>query len=82
MEANNLDIGTFEVKMKALEEKGKTAMLLAVDNQLAGLIAVADTLKEHSAEAVKNPSADGLGGHHDYRRQSKNSQRNSKTIGC
>jgi Cu+-exporting ATPase len=60
MEANNLDIGAFDVKMKGLEEEGKTAMLLAVDNQLAGLIAVADTLKEHSADAVKTLQQMGL----------------------
>ena len=74
MEANNLDISALEGKMSAFEEEGKTAMLLAVDNQLAGLIAVADTLKEHSADAVKTLQADGIGSHHDYRRQPKNSQ--------
>ena len=60
METNNLDIGAFDAKMKGLEEEGKTAMLLAVDTQLAGLIAVADTLKEHSAEAVKTLQHMGL----------------------
>jgi len=60
MEANSLDIGAFDVKMRGLEEEGKTAMLLAVDNQLAGLIAVADTLKEHSAEAVRTLQQMGL----------------------
>jgi Cu+-exporting ATPase len=38
--------------MTAFEEQGKTAMLMAVDGKAAGLIAVADTVKEHSAEAV------------------------------
>ncbi len=60
MEANNLDISALEGKMSAFEEEGKTAMLLAVDNQLAGLIAVADTLKEHSVEAVKTLQQMGL----------------------
>jgi Cu+-exporting ATPase len=60
MEANNLDVCALEGKMSAFEEEGKTAMLLAVDNQLAGLIAVADTLKEHSAEAVKTLQQMGL----------------------
>jgi P-type Cu+ transporter len=60
MEANNLDIRMLEGKMSAFEEEGKTAMLLAVDNQLAGLIAVADTLKEHSADAVKTLQQMGL----------------------
>jgi Cu+-exporting ATPase len=60
MEANNFDIRALEGKMSAFEEEGKTAMLLAVDNQLAGLIAVADTLKEHSADAVKTLKQMGL----------------------
>ena len=41
-----------EPQLQALEEDGKTAMLLAVDGCLAGLIAVADTIKEHAREAV------------------------------
>jgi P-type Cu+ transporter len=60
MEANNLDISAVEAKMKSLEEEGKTAMLLAVDNQLGGLIAVADTLKEDSVDAVKMLQQMGL----------------------
>jgi len=52
METNKIDISSLEVKMAALEEGGKTAMLIAVDDKFAGLIAVADTLKEHSTEAV------------------------------
>ncbi|MBM7570563.1 heavy metal translocating P-type ATPase [Aquibacillus albus] len=39
-------------KMAQLEGQGKTAMLMAVDGELAGLIAVADTVKETSAEAI------------------------------
>ncbi|HEY8489258.1 MAG TPA: heavy metal translocating P-type ATPase [Thermaerobacter sp.] len=39
-------------RLAALEEQGKTVMLVAVDGRLAGLIAVADTLKETAAEAV------------------------------
>lgn len=52
METNSVDISGLEPKMAAFEEHGKTAMLMAVDGKAAGLIAVADTLKEHSAEAV------------------------------
>jgi Cu+-exporting ATPase len=36
-----------------LSNKGKTAMFLAVEGKAAGIIAVADTLKENSKEAVK-----------------------------
>ena len=35
-----------------LEREGKTAILLAEDGRVAGVIAVADTLKQHSAEAI------------------------------
>jgi len=49
-----------EASVQALENDGKTAMLLAVDGELAGVLAVADTLKEHSAEAVRALKAMGL----------------------
>jgi Cu+-exporting ATPase len=52
METNNISISQLEEKMTSLEQQGKTAMLMAVDGKAAGLIAVADTLKEHSSEAV------------------------------
>ncbi len=60
METNHIDIGKLEAQMKALEMDGKTAMLLAVDGNPAGLIAVADTLKENSTEAVKTLKQMGL----------------------
>ena len=37
---------------RALEAQGKTIMLVQVDNKVIGAIAVADTLKEHSKEAI------------------------------
>ncbi len=43
-----------------LEEDGKTVMLVAVDGQLAALLAVADTVKEYAAEAVAELAAMGL----------------------
>lgn len=46
--------------MEQLEEKGKTAMLIAIDNQYAGIVAVADTIKETSKEAVKRLKDMGL----------------------
>ncbi len=35
-----------------LEDEAKTAMLVSVDNALAGIIAVADTIKDDSVEAI------------------------------
>ncbi|MFZ3590216.1 heavy metal translocating P-type ATPase [Bacillus sp. DJP31] len=46
----NIDVAL--PKMEALEEQGKTAMLVAVDGKLAGIVAVADTIKETSKEAI------------------------------
>ena len=39
-------------RLEGLEAEGKTAMLAAVDGRLAGIVAVADTLKDDSVEAV------------------------------
>jgi Cu+-exporting ATPase len=41
-----------EKVMDKLESEGKTVMILAVNNEIAGLIAVADTVKESSAAAI------------------------------
>lgn len=54
MQANNINISQeILAKKSELEIDGKTVMLIATDNQLAGLIAVADTIKETSIEAIK-----------------------------
>jgi Cu+-exporting ATPase len=60
METNSINITSLEEKMKTLEQEGKTAMLVAVNGKAAGLVAVADTLMEHSAEAVKTLQKMGL----------------------
>jgi Cu+-exporting ATPase len=41
-----------EADLLRLESDGKTAMLVAIDNVCAGLVAVADTVKEDSREAI------------------------------
>ena len=38
--------------MEQLEQNGKTAMLVAINGQYAGVVAVADTIKETSKEAI------------------------------
>src|SRR3989440_3532455 len=53
-------IGGAEAALQRFEADGKTAMLLAVDGQLAGVIAVADTLKDHADEAVHALKAMGI----------------------
>ena len=49
-----------EVAMEKLEAEGKTAMLIAVDQKLAGVVAVADTVKETSKEAIARMQELGL----------------------
>lgn len=51
---NNIEIGNALSRMEKLEGEGKTAMLIAVNDSLAGIIAVADTVKETSAKAIKH----------------------------
>ncbi len=48
-----VDFGALISQAERLEGEGKTVMFVSVDGHAAGLIAVADTLKEHSAEAIK-----------------------------
>ncbi|MEX2133626.1 MAG: heavy metal translocating P-type ATPase [Acidimicrobiia bacterium] len=44
--------GAAETLLEELSEQGKTAMVVAVDGELAGVVAVADTLKQDSTEAI------------------------------
>lgn len=53
MEANGVDVTAFAGNRDRLEGEGKTAMLAAVDSVPAGLLAVADTVKDGSREAVR-----------------------------
>ncbi|MFH1882707.1 MAG: heavy metal translocating P-type ATPase [Planctomycetota bacterium] len=52
MKEKNIDIAKAQSDLERLENEGKTAMLVAADNELIGIVAVADTLKEFSKEAV------------------------------
>ncbi|NLM09715.1 MAG: copper-translocating P-type ATPase [Clostridiaceae bacterium] len=53
MTERKIDPGTTENAIIKLEDEGKTAMLMAVNNKIEAIIAVADTLKESSEEAIK-----------------------------
>jgi Cu+-exporting ATPase len=52
MRENGIDPSPLEDDMVRLENEAKTAMLVAADNRLAGVVAVADTLKDDSANAI------------------------------
>ena len=52
MVRENVDVSAYSARIEQLEGEGKTVMLTAIDGAAAGLIAVADTLKDNSKEAV------------------------------
>jgi len=52
MSDNGIDAIHLNASMEKMENEGKTAMLIGVDKEAIGIVAVADTLKEHSKEAV------------------------------
>ena len=47
-------------KAEALASEGKTPLLFTLDGKLAGIIAVADTIKEDSAQAIKELQGMGI----------------------
>ncbi len=53
MKKMNVEIGSYETNHEELENEGKTVMTLAIDNKPAAMVAVADTLKDKSREAVE-----------------------------
>ncbi len=52
MAQHQIDLGGITERQEELEGQGKTAMLMAINGAFAGLVAVADTVKESSAEAI------------------------------
>lgn len=60
MEAGQVDIRPLQERVEQLEAQGKTAITLAVDGRALGVIAVADTLKETSAEAIRELQQMGI----------------------
>jgi P-type Cu+ transporter len=60
MEAKNVQIGRAAGAMEQFEMEGKTAILTAVEGELAGIIAVADTIKDEAVMAVAELEKMGL----------------------
>jgi len=53
MQESGIPLGELAEKAEGFASQGKTPMFVAVDGEAAGVIAVADTLKDHSVEAVR-----------------------------
>lgn len=60
MSENSIDISIGEEKVNKLEDEGKTAMMVAIDNKLEAIIAVADQIKETSQKAIEKLESMGL----------------------
>jgi Cu+-exporting ATPase len=60
MSERKIDFREFHASAEELSAEGKTPMFVAIGNSAAGIIAVADTLREHSKEAVRELLALGL----------------------
>jgi Cu+-exporting ATPase len=52
MQKRGYPLNGLEPELERLQAEAKTAMLVAVDGQVAGIIAVADTIKDGSLEAI------------------------------
>ena len=60
MKEKNIDSNAFQEQLLELSQEGKTAMFVAVDGQLAGILAVADEMKSSSLSAVQELQSMGL----------------------
>ncbi|MEF2554405.1 heavy metal translocating P-type ATPase [Aurantimonas sp. A2-1-M11] len=60
MREMGLDVTRAEGKADTLRAEGKTAMFIAVEGALAGIVAVADPIKESTAQAIRELHGQGL----------------------
>jgi Cu+-exporting ATPase len=60
LENHGVLLNGLDSSLSRLEGEAKTAMLVAVDGQAVGVVAVADTVKEGSAEAIRQMQKLGL----------------------
>ncbi|XKE96432.1 heavy metal translocating P-type ATPase [Metaplanococcus flavidus] len=60
MEREDILLESYKTEIEALEEKGKTVMMAAEDGSLLGYVAVADTVKKTSRQAIRELKALGI----------------------
>ncbi|HEU5172060.1 MAG TPA: heavy metal translocating P-type ATPase, partial [Nitrososphaeraceae archaeon] len=49
-----------DARLTVFEKEGKTAVLVAIDNILSGIIAISDTIKENAKDAIKALKSKGI----------------------
>jgi P-type Cu+ transporter len=60
LEEMRVDPGPLAAKAEALRADGQTVMFVVVENKIAGVVGVADPIKETTAEAIRQLHADGI----------------------
>jgi P-type Cu+ transporter len=60
MAQNGIQTDSIEEELVRLEKQGKTAVIIAIDQECAGILAVADTVKETSRTAIQKLKQMGL----------------------
>ena len=60
LESIGVDVGELATKADQLRTEGQTVMLVSIDGQAAGLIGVADPVKESTPEAIQALHAEGI----------------------
>lgn len=60
LEESQLALNGLGPRMEALQQEGKTAVFVAVDGEVRGLVGIADTLKDESKAAIQKLHAMGL----------------------
>jgi len=60
LQENNISLDMAESKVEELEIQGKTVLLVAIGQEVSGIIAVADTLKENAMAAITELRAMGI----------------------
>ena len=60
LEQLKIEAGGLSERAEALRKEGETVMFVGVDGRLAGLIGVADPIKESTAEAIRALHEDGI----------------------
>ncbi len=60
MDEENINTNEWDAEIKRLQGEGKTVMIVAIENTIFGLIAVADKIKTSSYEAIKSLRKSGM----------------------
>jgi Cu+-exporting ATPase len=60
IDQNHISTDSYSTIIAPLREKGETAVFIVIDGQLAGIISVADPVKQNAAEAVRKLRAEKI----------------------